>query len=110
MNYKKISIVLLCIIALIIFRADKGNVDNKKESVNITYGKIISVASSSYTDYGGGFRIKNVKDSTIQLKVVFIDGRSDTVVWKFTPGWNPEVIKTIVKSTANGVTTLYIGK
>lgn len=90
--------------------SNRKNLSQGRESVDVTYLKIVNVASASYSDSENKyFRIKNITSDTIYLNVIGIDN-SDTVRWCFTPGWNPEVIKKIVTSETNTVTTVYIGQ
>lgn len=97
-------------IIFFVLKADRGNVDQRKESVNVTWCDTVNVASINYTDAKGGFRIKNLSSDTIYLKVVMIAANSDTLRWGFTQGWNPEVIKTIVTDASNSDSIIYIGK
>lgn len=94
---------------LVMVSFDKPNVTRGLESVNVTWVKIINVGSVSYTDNSGGFRIKNITSDTIKLMVQMRDN-PDTMFWYFTPGWNPEVVKSVRKNAGNTDSIIYIGK
>lgn len=100
----KVAIVAVCLV----FMANRDNMKQKRESIDITWCDTVIVTNVSYRD-SECFRIKNTKDSSVWIKCVLSD-RTDTLRWQFREGWNPEVVRAIITDATNSIDTIYIGK